>query len=60
MSAADELQHLKEEVIPLLAMTCYTLGRLAEMPDDTEVDRFQMEADSMMWWHRIDAKAQDR
>lgn len=59
MTAEQELERLKSEVIPWLAMTSYTLGQIAEMPDDAEVDSFQLEAAAMMWWHRIEAKSRD-
>lgn len=59
MNAADELRHLKDEVVPALAMMAYSIGRLAEMPHDAEVDSFQLDADAMMWWHRIEAKSRD-
>lgn len=60
MSAAAEVKRLREEVIPLLAMTSYTLGRLAELGDEnTEVDSFQLEMEAMLWWHRIEAKSRD-
>ena len=59
MNAAEELQHLKDEVIPGLAMMAYSIGRLAEMPGDTEVDSFQLEVEAMVWWHRIEGQARD-
>lgn len=57
--AEREIIHLKEEVVPQLAMLCYSLGRLAEWDDDEPVDSFQLEADAMMWWHRIEGKSRE-
>lgn len=59
MTAEEELIHLKEEIVPALAMLCYSLGRLAEWDEDAPVDSFQIEAEAMMWWHRIEAKSRD-
>lgn len=59
MTDSEEIVRLKEEVMPVLAMVSYSLGRLAEWDEDAPVDSFQLEAEAMMWWHRIEAKSRE-
>lgn len=59
MSEVNEVQRLKEEVIPHLAMLAYSCGQLSQMPRDARVDVFQIEAEAALWWGRMEGKARD-
>lgn len=59
MSSADEIMRLKEEVIPHIAMLAYSVGRLAEMPDEAQVDTFDLEIEAALWWGRMEGKARE-
>ena len=57
--SADEIRRLQEETIPHIAMLAYSVGRLASMPGEAEVDTFQLELEAAVWWGRMEGKARE-
>lgn len=57
--SADEIRRLQEEIIPHMAMLAYSVGRLSQMPDEAEVDTFQLELEAAVWWGQMEGKARE-